>query len=490
MNCYYAIRPLSNNTPSPVPAPGVLYKCYFYSDDDSKSCNENFSSNMLYMNHIDSHFWKSEHLKVDIQTSTCRECFMRFPNKETLLTHTDFFHSKTVDANGKPYCCHICDYTFNKADIYLRHMFELHEVCETPYVCRVCNYSTSFFTNLISHFRNNHQNSTWFLCRFCLGTFSSPETFCAHIRQHLPRKNNVKCTKCRLIFVKQSSVQCGKDEFTQADHLRWQHQGLMKITQGDMKTIISSGALPNPSPTAGTLESRALAPATAGYIAPRFKPEYSIHRPRNDIVANVPQNNFGRPPRFRAQVPDMRLAGSPYPSFRASGIPQPPVPRIVQSNSNYANFGPRPGNRPRQVLSNLESMPRGMRDFRIPVATKSHLIVPNSDSMGGEASPGNNATPDIVISIKPGWSAFVKFDGGFAKVRGKLKLWKLGLLERCLECGSYISEPNRHFSRLSMCRICDYSTYCPRSAVSHFGHAHGEPKWGAAKVSSFSKDFF
>ena len=475
MNCYYAIRPLANQHSSPGPPPGVLYKCHFYCAEDSKSCNENFSSNMLYMNHIDSHFWKSEHLKVDIQVSTCRECFMRFPNKETLMTHTDFFHSKTVDANGKPYCCHICDYTFNKADIYLRHMFELHEVCETPYVCRVCNYSTSFFTNLISHFRNNHQNSTWFLCRFCLGTFSSPETFCAHIRQHLPRKNNVKCTKCRLIFVKQSSPQCGKEDFTQADHLRWQHQGLMKITQGDMKAIISSGALPNP--TVGTLESRPVLPvASGGYTAPN--PRHEFRR--------LPPNNYV-PKRFKTQVPEMRAESSSYPAFRANNTTQPPVPRLVSSSNWQQNIGPRCANfanRPRQMISNLDSMPRGMKDFRIPVATKSHLIVPNSDTMSGEASVGNNATPDIVISIKPGWSAFVKFDGGFAKVRGKLKLWKLGLLERCLECGSYISEPNRHFSRLSLCRICDYSTYCPRAAVSHFGHAHGEPKWGPAKVSS------
>ncbi|XP_063711885.1 uncharacterized protein LOC134840123 isoform X2 [Symsagittifera roscoffensis] len=550
LNCFYAVRndrtaiqsPYKNGQNNDVMN---LFKCCFFETSDSRFCDENFSVNMLYMNHIDSHFWKSEFLQPDIHTTTCKSCFMRFPNHETLRTHVDFFHSNVVDHKGNSHACQICDYTFSKSEIYMRHMFELHEVCETPYKCRICNFATSFYAQLVSHFRNEHQNSKYFLCRFCFGVFTTPELFCEHMRDHLPRKNNVKCTKCRLIFVKQSSLPTTGDSLSeagnQADHLRYHHQGLAKLTQEDMYSVMNSNAAPQmimnnstfsqnsvarsqqpreqlpanqgislgfqnsisrpptqpniqripgqlfgnqnrrPSLPASTWEPNSIAQtvnrvASQGYN--HFQNSQSKERAQivaNNLMERYEKHGYARRNQFaRAPVPynPTRFERPSVPVRPMHALPQMPTPVSQQAyrpprQQPYQSLQLQ--NQTQQQFTGVAQLPRTGRP--------SSVVQPTNQTKGLNNTKYAKSTPDIMVTVKPGWTLFLKFDGGFAKVRGKMNLWRAGLLERCLECGSYVNEPNRHFTKLMDCKLCPYSTYCPRAAINHFGTKHGLSKW-------------
>ncbi|XP_075250619.1 uncharacterized protein LOC142342869 isoform X2 [Convolutriloba macropyga] len=540
MNCFYAVRKDFSSAINQSHRSSVnSFKCHFLTSHDRRTCSENFPVNMLYMNHIDSHFWKSETLQSDIHTTTCKSCFMRFPNQETLKTHMDFFHSSALDGSGVQFACHLCDYTFSKSEIYMRHMFELHEICETPYHCRICQFSTSFYSQLVSHFRSEHQNTKWFLCRFCFGVYSTAEQFCEHMRDHLPRKNNVKCTKCRLIFVKQASIsQTGilpGDNWTQNEHQRLHHSGLAKLTQDDVFMVTSFGTAPNlvmnpqnqihsaplgsssqfqvrPNSGLDTAMMRPIGRAPFNQFVARqrsnFPPRLSVNQAPGQVNvrrmpvisgtsgANEPSMYRQEPPAFRGQTPTIPrppvFSGTqnlPAPHFdplRGRFVIDTEAPSIPNYRAKGTHRVPNPRNMAMTIMQQHANRPRHpvrMPRMGVPSVPPPPMQPPPSQPVTQNKAPSSGkSTPDVMVSVKAGWTVFLKFDGGFAKVRGKMKLWRAGLLDRCIECGSYLNEPNRHFTRLMDCKMCPYSTYCPRAAINHFGMKHGVPKWDTKAI--------
>jgi len=49
--------------------------------------------------------------------------------------------------------CMICELNFQSERTLLSHMKNLHSYNEMPYICKLCSYRSSFYSDLLSHFR-------------------------------------------------------------------------------------------------------------------------------------------------------------------------------------------------------------------------------------------------------------------------------------------------------------------------------------------------
>lgn len=167
-------------------------------------------------NHIYEHLCLNLKIK---KTNECNHCFKKLPYYETQ------FHRDLVEGRYKKEglmtsktCCKICCTVYKKEKELIEHLKEFHIYQDYPYSCSLCPFRSSFYHELIQHFKRNHCDLIKACCKFCLKVFisdDSSELLYDHLKTHLVVKESFKCTNCSLSFI---SEQDFKSHFLK-DHI-------------------------------------------------------------------------------------------------------------------------------------------------------------------------------------------------------------------------------------------------------------------------------
>ncbi|XP_035385334.1 pogo transposable element derived with ZNF domain a [Electrophorus electricus] len=187
----------------------VMMKCHL--------CDKKLKNNVKLMNHM-KHHMEMERQRGDVDCHImCQHCFRPFGTPFTLQCHLETVHSQ-VESTA---VCKICELSFENEPLFLNHMKNVHKPGEMPYICQVCNFRSSFYHDVVVHFREIHKDSNNLLCPYCLKVFKSSNSYQIHYSKH-QKKSVLHCDKCRLQFL------FSKDK---ADHKALYHQTHLKPAQ-------------------------------------------------------------------------------------------------------------------------------------------------------------------------------------------------------------------------------------------------------------------
>ncbi|XP_076864991.1 pogo transposable element with ZNF domain [Brachyhypopomus gauderio] len=187
----------------------VMMKCHL--------CDKKLKNNIKLMNHM-KHHMDMERQRVDVDCHiVCQHCFRTFGTPFTLQCHLETVHSQVEST----VVCKICELSYENEPLFLNHMKNIHKPGEMPYKCQVCNFRSSFYHDVVLHFREIHKNTNNLLCPYCLKVFKSCNSYQMHYSKH-QKKSVLHCDKCRLQFL------FAKDR---ADHKAIYHQTHLRPTQ-------------------------------------------------------------------------------------------------------------------------------------------------------------------------------------------------------------------------------------------------------------------
>ncbi|XP_047664040.1 uncharacterized protein pogza [Tachysurus fulvidraco] len=187
----------------------VMMKCHL--------CDKKLKNNIKLMNHM-KHHMEMEYQRADEKSHTmCQHCFRNFSTPFSLQCHLEAVHSQVESAS----LCKICELHYENTPLFLHHMKNFHKPGEMPYVCQVCNFRSSFYYDVILHFRELHKDTSNLLCPYCLKVFKSCNSYQLHYNKH-QKKSVLHCGKCRLQFL------YSKDK---AEHKLLFHQTHLKPVQ-------------------------------------------------------------------------------------------------------------------------------------------------------------------------------------------------------------------------------------------------------------------
>jgi len=125
----------------------------------------------------------------------CNFCYQQFDDYTLAKKHVTQVHT---DCNFSS--CRICEKYFENVNDFINHMKTTHLPAEMPYLCHVCQYRSSFYSDLVKHFKEFHKNTKNLFCYFCSMVFTSSQTYLEHAFEHTKTKSNFLCTSCRLVF--------------------------------------------------------------------------------------------------------------------------------------------------------------------------------------------------------------------------------------------------------------------------------------------------
>ncbi|XP_066531514.1 pogo transposable element with ZNF domain isoform X2 [Hoplias malabaricus] len=180
-------------------------------------CDKRLKNNIKLMNHM------KHHMEMDLQMddmdchTMCQHCFRNFSTPFTLQCHVETVHSQ-VECTA---LCKICELSFENEPLFLNHMKNTHKPGEMPYVCQVCNFRSSFYQDVIAHFRELHKDTNYLQCPYCLKVFKYSNSYQMHYSKH-QKKSVQHCDKCRLQFLYSKE---------KADHKTLFHQTHLKPVQ-------------------------------------------------------------------------------------------------------------------------------------------------------------------------------------------------------------------------------------------------------------------
>lgn len=159
-------------------------------------CDKSIVNNVKLMNHTQQHV-EISHQNDDIATHTsCQLCFRHFATPYRLQEHVESVHVQ-LECTTK---CKICEWAFESEPVFLQHMKNHHRPGEMPYVCQVCKFRSSFYAEVMDHFRVAHNGTFHLLCPYCLRVFRSGASYQHHYSRH-QKKNVFSCDRCRLHFL-------------------------------------------------------------------------------------------------------------------------------------------------------------------------------------------------------------------------------------------------------------------------------------------------
>ncbi|XP_053347849.1 pogo transposable element with ZNF domain isoform X2 [Clarias gariepinus] len=159
-------------------------------------CDKKLKNNIKLMNHM-KHHMEMELQRGDGKSYTmCQHCFRDFSTPFSLQCHLETVHSQVESAS----LCKICELSFESTPLFLHHMKNFHKPGEMPYMCQVCNFRSSFYSDVIMHFRELHKDTVNLLCPYCLKVFKSCNSYQLHYSKH-QKKSVLHCSKCRLQFL-------------------------------------------------------------------------------------------------------------------------------------------------------------------------------------------------------------------------------------------------------------------------------------------------
>ncbi|KAI4871862.1 hypothetical protein NFI96_016415, partial [Prochilodus magdalenae] len=213
----------TSEIPEGAPSPGtgdydqhgkliILVEDFFYGKDPGRPvliennhvpimmkcqlCDKRLKNNIKLMNHM-KHHMEMEFQMGDVDCHTvCQHCFRNFSTPFTLQCHVETVHSQ-VECTA---LCKICELSFDNEPLFLNHMKNSHKPGEMPYVCQVCDFRSSFYSDVIVHFRELHKDTNNLQCPYCLKVFRSSNSYQLHYGKH-QKKSVHHCDRCRLQFL-------------------------------------------------------------------------------------------------------------------------------------------------------------------------------------------------------------------------------------------------------------------------------------------------
>ncbi|XP_026785867.3 pogo transposable element with ZNF domain [Pangasianodon hypophthalmus] len=166
----------------------IMMKCHL--------CDKKLKNNIKLMNHM-KHHMEMEQQRGDGKSHTmCQHCFRNFGTPFSLQCHLETVHSQVESAP----LCKICELSYDNTPLFLHHMKNFHKPGEMPYMCQVCRFRSSFYYDVIIHFRELHKDTANLLCPYCLKVFKSSNSYQLHYNKH-QKKSVLHCDKCRLQFL-------------------------------------------------------------------------------------------------------------------------------------------------------------------------------------------------------------------------------------------------------------------------------------------------
>ncbi|TSK31391.1 Pogo transposable element with ZNF domain [Bagarius yarrelli] len=166
----------------------VMMKCHL--------CDKKLKNNIKLMNHM-KHHMEMDHQRGDEKSHTmCQHCFRNFSTPFSLQCHLETVHSQVESAS----LCKICELSYDNTPLFLHHMKNFHKPGEMPYGCQVCKFRSSFYYDVIIHFRELHKDTANLLCPYCLKVFRSCNSYQLHYNKH-QKKSVLHCDLCRLQFL-------------------------------------------------------------------------------------------------------------------------------------------------------------------------------------------------------------------------------------------------------------------------------------------------
>ncbi|XP_062385077.1 pogo transposable element with ZNF domain [Sardina pilchardus] len=169
------------------PEEALMFKCHL--------CDKKLKNNLKMMVHTKHHVEMDQQYEAETQT-TCQHCFRNFASPLSLQYHVESVHSQAESSTK----CRICELAYENEPVFLQHMKNSHKPGEMPYICQVCGFRSSFYLDVIFHFRDVHSNTTHLLCPYCLKVFRSSSNYQLHYSRH-QKKSVLHCDKCRLQFL-------------------------------------------------------------------------------------------------------------------------------------------------------------------------------------------------------------------------------------------------------------------------------------------------
>ncbi|KAH8854253.1 Pogo transposable element with ZNF domain [Schistosoma japonicum] len=175
--------------------------------------------NVQFLKHILSHLFVNElDLGSLMSFEFCTEC-LSVPNETTMGFHNRIHrhveqHTPLALMDGC-FVCPICENHFTSIVKFAIHLYERHVYLDSPYVCTICyGFRSSYYCELISHFRDNHHKTNHIFCPYCLKHFELPvlwsnylglhifdaQRFYIHVQQHW-EQTTYRCNSCRLDFI-------------------------------------------------------------------------------------------------------------------------------------------------------------------------------------------------------------------------------------------------------------------------------------------------
>ncbi|KAL2080334.1 hypothetical protein ACEWY4_024127 [Coilia grayii] len=183
---YYGVYRGANTEKRPQEN-AITFKCHL--------CDKRLKNNLKMMVHTKHHVEMDQQYEAETQT-TCQHCFRSFASPLSLQYHVESVHSQAESSTK----CRICELAYENEPVFLQHMKNTHKPGEMPYICQVCGFRSSFYLDVIFHFRDLHSNSTHLLCPYCLKVFRSSSNYQLHYSRH-QKKSVLHCDKCRLQFL-------------------------------------------------------------------------------------------------------------------------------------------------------------------------------------------------------------------------------------------------------------------------------------------------
>ena len=208
-NALFVILPkgeLDNKRTFPIPVKEFFYNKLINDEFKAKKrrrsgpiyhcCNKVMKNNIRLMSHLRHKVerkWKESDEETG-NTSRCGHCYRHFDDPQSLQQHVDTVHAAKVETS-----CLICERFFSTAASFLDHMRKHHVMGDKPYFCKSCDARSSFYSDIIEHFKEHHKDTSHFLCSFCLLVCKTEKSFKTHMLKH--EHKNLACPRCRLQFL-------------------------------------------------------------------------------------------------------------------------------------------------------------------------------------------------------------------------------------------------------------------------------------------------
>jgi len=130
--------------------------------------------------------WYSELIKHEfchsgLELHGCDRCNRKFIDAESLVKHTQKFHSGPV----VPYSCNFCPKQFASRVEITRHM--RYHTGERPFLCNLCPKTFFISEHLQRHIKTCHVDARPYPCELCNKSFYDSESYDRHLaRAHTP----------------------------------------------------------------------------------------------------------------------------------------------------------------------------------------------------------------------------------------------------------------------------------------------------------------